>query len=227
MGKAELPQGDKGELVVKLNRLWPDIKGPVQVGLMQSPNRPGEELPQNLRFNNNQPVTINANQNEAKMPVTVGPDVPPGAYSVVLRGQTQVAYNKDPMSKQKPNVQVVAVSLPVTVSVLPKTLATLSLSNANPTLKIGKEAELQVRVVRRFNYGGELKVQVVLPPNVKGVEAPEVTIPAGANEAKLVLRSPEGSMPGFRGNLTLKATAVFNGKVPVVHEIKFNVNVVK
>jgi hypothetical protein len=65
-----------------------------------------------------------------------------------------------------------------------------------------------------------------LPPNVSGVQADEVVIPAGKDEAKLVLRVPAGTNPGGRGNLVVRGTAVF-GKTPVVHEAKINVNVVK
>ena len=36
-----------------------------------------------------------------------------------------------------------------------------------------------VKVARQFDYAGEFKVELVLPPNVKGVAADEVTIPAG------------------------------------------------
>jgi len=58
------------------------------------------------------------------------------------------------------------------------------------------------------------------------VEAGEVTIPANQDEAKLVLRAPPQANPGGRNNLIVRATAMYSGK-PIVHETKFNVNVVK
>ena len=78
-----------------------------------------------------------------------------------------------------------------------------------------------------FGYDGEFKVSLVLPPNVKGVEAAEVTVPAGQSEAKLVLRVPAGTPPGNRGYLIVRATTLFQGKHPTQHDVRLNVNVVK
>jgi hypothetical protein len=219
--------GDKVVCKVKLDRPYADAKGAVQVSVMQPQNRQGSELPQNLRFNNNQPVNINAGQVEGTFNVTIGNDVPPGTYNVVFRAQAQVPYNKDPKATAKPNVNAVAVSAPLTFTVLPKSLANLQLANANPTAKIGQKTELVVRVTRLHKFDGEFKVKLEIPGGVTGVSAPEVTIPAGATEAKLLLDVPAGAAPGGRNNLVVKATAMWNGKVPTVHEQKFNLNVVK
>lgn len=224
--KVEVVPGDKATVKVKLNRLWPDIKQPVQVALMQSQGRQGSEIPTNLRFNNNQPSNIAAGAGEASIPVTIGTDVPPGTYNIVFRGQTTVPFNKDTASKAKQNTIIVVPSEPLRVVVLPKTLATLSLGTTTANVKIGGQTELVVRVARQYKFSGEFKVQVVLPPGVTGVSAAEVTIPAGQDEAKLVLAAPAGTNPGGRNNLVVKATAMYNGK-PIVHETKLNVNVVK
>jgi hypothetical protein len=226
LDKNEVLQGDKAVLKVKVNRLWPDLKGPLQVQVMQSPQQQGSELPINLRINNNQPINVAPNQTEGTLNITVAADVPPGTYNVVLRGQTQMQYQKDPKNKQKQNIFLVQPSAPISFTVIPKTLATFTLNNPNPTVKLGKEVEVVVRVARKFNYTGPFKVQLVLPPNVKGIEAGEVTIPEGKDEAKLVVRVPADAAPGNRGNLTVKATASY-GKTSVVHESKLSVNVVK
>ncbi|MFO0845556.1 MAG: PPC domain-containing protein [Gemmataceae bacterium] len=225
--KPEVVQGDKATIKVKLDRLWPDAKGAVQVALMQPQNRQGSELPQTLRLNNNQPFNVEANKGEASVGMTVGNDVPPGVYNVVLRGQTQVPYNKDSQSKQRPNVFVVQPSAPLAVTVLPKSLAQLSLSTTSATVKAGGQGEVVVRVQRRFNFDGEFKVKLELPNGAAGLEASEVTIPRGQNEAKLVLKAQPDAKPGSRTNLVVKATALFNGKTPTAHEAKLNVNVVK
>jgi hypothetical protein len=225
--RPEVTQGDKATIKLKLDRHWPDVKAAVQVGLMQAQNRPGSELPQNLRLNNNQPVNVEAGKGEASVGVTVGNDVPPGVYNVVFRGQTQIPYAKDAKAKQRPNIFVVQPSAPLALTVLPKSLAQLSLSTNTATVKAGGQGEVVVRVQRRFNFDGEFKVQLELPKGAAGVEAAEVVIPAGQNEAKLVLKAPADAKPGGRNNLVVKATALFNGKTPTVHEAKLNVNVVK
>jgi hypothetical protein len=226
LDKNEVTQGDKAVLKVKVDRLLADLKGPLQIQVMQGPQQQGAELPVNLRINNNQPINVNAGQKEGTLNVTVGADVPPGVYNVVLRGQTQGQYQRDPKNKQKQNIFFVQPSAPVSITVLPKSLATFTVANPSPTVKLGKEVEVVVRVARKFNYTGPFTVQLVVPPGVKGIEAEDVTIPAGKDEAKLVVRVPADAAVGNRGNLVVKATTTF-GKTPVVHESKFSVNVVK
>jgi hypothetical protein len=226
LDKPQVIQGDKAVLKVKLARLWPEIKNPIQVQVIQSQGRQGAELPVNLRINNNQPINIAGAATEGTLNVQVGGDVPPGLYNVVLRGQTQAPFNKDPKAKGGPNTFIVQPSSAVSLFVVPKALATFTVANASPTVKIGNQVEVQVRVVRRFNYTGPFTVQLVLPPGVTGVEAAEVVIPEGKDEARLVLRTAAGVNPGARNNLTVRATAQFN-KTPVPHEAKINVNVVK
>lgn len=225
--KATLVPGDKAVVKLKLDRKLAEAKAPVSTSVMQVQNRQGSELPTNLRFGNNAAVNIAPGQAEGTFAVTVGNDVPPGTYNVVFRGQSPVPFNKDPMAKARPNVNAVAVSAPLTVTVLPKALATLSVSTPNPTVKIGQQTEVVVRVARLHRFTGEFKVQLVLPPGAQGVEAAEVTIPANATEAKLLIKAPAGAAPGGRANLVVKATALWNGKVPTTHETKINVNVTK
>jgi hypothetical protein len=67
----------------------------------------------------------------------------------------------------------------------------------------------------------------MLPANIQGLSAEEVTIPAGKNEAKLVIKVAANAQAGGRPNLTLKTTALYNGTVPLTQETKINVNVVK
>ncbi len=224
--KADVLPGDKATIKVKVTRTNPDAKAAIQVGVMQHQSRQGSEMPQNLRIANNQPVSIAPGAAEGTFAVTVGTDVPPGAYNIVFRGQTQIPYNKDPMSKTRPNTNAIGVSTPIRINVLPRSLATLSVANS-VNLKIGGQQELAVTVTRLHGYAGEMKVSLVVPPAAKGVEAAEVTIPAGANEAKLILKAPAGTMPGARNGLVVKVAAVWEGKTPVTHEAKVNVNVVK
>ncbi len=220
LDKPALKQGEKGTLKVKLDRLSKDFTTPLTVQVQQI------ELPRGLTVNNNQPLNIAAKQTDGSLAVNVNSNVPPGTYTIVLRTQAQLPFARDPKSNQKPNTLVILPSAPVTLTVLPKSLANLSLSAPSATVKIGKEAEVVVRVARQNGYDGEFKVQVVLPPNAKGVLIGDAVIPAGKNEAKLVIKTVAGTMPVNLGGLTVRATAMYQGQ-PITHEIKLNVNVVK
>jgi hypothetical protein len=224
---AELLQGDRGTLKLKVQRLWPEVKAPIQVSLMQPQNRPGAELPVNLRFNNNQPLVANPGQAEVSLPVTVGSDVPPGVYNVVFRGQTQVPYNKDPKAKARPNTVVAQPSAPLVLSVAPRTLAQLSLSANAANVRPGGQAVVVVRVQRRFGYQGEFKVRLVLPKGDGGIFADEVTLPAGKDEVQFPVRASVQATPGRSASVLVRATALWNGRTPTVHEARLNVNVVK
>ena len=104
----------------------------------------------------------------------------------------------------------------------------MTVTPPNANAKLGTQAKVVVKVNRLFDYPGEFKVELVLPPNTKGVSAPEVTIPAGKDEAELVITidSDAGSV-GNKAGLLVRATAMFNGSVPVKHEAKFAINVQK
>jgi hypothetical protein len=220
LDKESVVQGDKGTLKVSVARLWPDFKAPIL--FVVSPT----ELPQGLTINNNQPMNLGGDKAEGALPVVVQPNVLPGAYTIVLEARAAVPYNKDPMAKNKQPVQVNLPTSPVTLTVLPKELARLSLPNLSPTVKVGAQLPLPVRVQRLFNYEGEYKVELVLPAGTTGLEPASAVIPAGKDEAALLLKVPAATPPGNRGNLTIRVTANAFGVV-TSHEIKFNVNIIK
>jgi hypothetical protein len=219
LDKPAVVQGDKANLTVKLTRLWPDFKQPLTASL--------EELLPNIVVNNNQPLTLNPGKDDGPMPIVVNPNTEPGKYTIVLHCASPIPYNKDPKNAQKPPINVVQSSLPVTLTVLPKQVGTLALATPNPMLKVGADTEVVVKVTRMYDFAGEFAVQFVMPPNAQGITADAVTIPAGKDEAKFVLKTAATVAPGARNDLIVRAVAMVNGNVPTTHELKFAVNVVK
>lgn len=219
--KPALAQGDKGTLTVNLARIWPDFKTPLTAQAIVT------ELPAGLTLNNNAAITIAPGAAAGTLPIVVAPTTPPGTYNLFVKATSQIPYNKDPKAAQKPPTNVVQSSTAVTLSVLPKTLATVTLATPAPTVKAGASAEFTVRVARQFSYDGPFTVQIVVPPAVKDVTAAQATIPPGKDEAKLMLAVPAGAAPGGRAGLIARVTAMYEGKTPVVHDVMFNVNVVK
>jgi hypothetical protein len=210
-------QGAKLEVPLKLLRIWPDVKGPVQVA--------SSGLPMNLNFG---PMSLTPGNEQAKFSLNVPANTPPGEYRVVFRGQTNFQYSPDPEAKQKPNILVTAPSNPVPLVIAPRELAKLSLQPPAPSVRPGERVEVTVKVARQFNFGGELRVEFARPPEAKGLSAEPVVIPAGQDEAKLVILASADAAPGNRGNLAVKATGTFlEGVPPIAQEIKFQVNVTK
>src|SRR4029079_14393870 len=97
----------------------------------------------------------------------------------------------------------------------------------NNTLKIGGTAELTIKVERQYDFAGEFKVKFELPKDVTGVTAEEVTIPAGKDEVKLVLKADDGAKTGAVSNATVTVTAMYDKKHTITHEAKVNFTVAK
>jgi hypothetical protein len=104
--------GENLTVPLKLARHWPDFKAQVQVTVLG--------LPGNQQQQQQVIATFAPDKTEANATVNVRPNIPPGVYTIVFRGQAQFPYAKDPMSKQKQNVTVVLPSAPLTLTVVKK-----------------------------------------------------------------------------------------------------------
>src|SRR5262249_28600233 len=223
---ALLTQGDPGKgptaatITVKVNRIWPDLKAPiaVQAQIAELPGSP-QVAGSQIVINNNQPVNINPDQAEAKLPVQVNANVAPGVYSIVLRTSSQVPYNRDPKAPQKQPTNMVLPATPAVLTVLPRVVGTVTIATPNPTLKAGGELAVVVKVARMYDYAGEFKVALVPPANVKDVTAAEAVIPADKDEVTLTLKAPPEAPPGGRNDLVVRATAVLNPTVTATQEV--------
>lgn len=212
--KLTVKLGEKVVVGLKLQRHLPEFKGNFQVTPVQG------DFPPNLNIPN---VTFAPGKDDQKVSFAVPANVPPGTYNLVFRGFAPV-----PLPKVKgKNVNAVLVSSPVTLTVLPTKVANLTVDNANLTVKTGAEGTVAVRVARLYDYADAFKVELIVPPNVKALRPVSATIAPGANEVKLKFQVPQGTPPGNVPNLVIRATAVVNGNVTLVHETKINVNVVK
>lgn len=220
-GPLVVKQGDKITLPIKAT--WAGAEKP-NVTLVAEP------MLQNAQ---NAPivVAIAAQPTMAKPDVTATLDVKatalPGVYSVVIRGDSQVGFIRDPMAKgAKANVPSSAFSDPIEITVIPTSVGKVTagpLPNAN--LKAGSETVLPLKVDRQFDFTGEFKVTYVPAKDAIGVTAAEVIIPAGQDEAKMVLKTAADAKPGAVAG-TIVFTALYDKKYPIVHEIKTGYTVI-
>ncbi len=214
-------QGDKSTVPVKIE--WGGTEKP-NVTLVAEP------MAQNQQ---SAPVSvqITAQPTKDKPEVMVNVDAKsnavPGAYTVVLRGNTQVQFAKDPMAKSKPNIPAEAFSTPIQVFVIPSALGRFTTGPLpNNTLKLSSSTELPIKVERMHDFAGEYKVTFVPEKDATGVTAAEVAIPAGKDEVKLVLKTAADAKPGALAG-TVVVTALFVGKYPVIYENKVSFNLAK
>src|ERR1051326_1631422 len=109
-----------------------------------------------LQSNNTERVTIAADKTEGTGTLTVGNTVPPGVYSIVLRGNAQFQFEKVAKGR-KLNTGIVYPSQPITVTVVPTSLGAVTASGGNA--KIGAGGEVTIKVTRTNGYTGEYKLK--------------------------------------------------------------------
>src|SRR5262249_48440237 len=99
-----------GTLSAKLavRRNWPEFQGAIQLSGLLLP--PGFEIAN---------VEVPAKSTEVAVRFTVAADVPPGRYTLALRGESQVPFSPDPTvaGAEKPTVRVADPSTPLVVTV--------------------------------------------------------------------------------------------------------------
>lgn len=216
LAKPALLQGEKGELKVVVTRSGgAQAKYPVNVQTL--------DLPANF-VNNNQAVAVAADKNEAVLAITVPATMAPGPQVIQARGQAAVPFAKDPAAKQKPNTSTVVWSAPVVLQVLPKALATISLSAPQVPVKAGQSGELVVKVARLHEFDGPFTVELTVPPAAAaGLQVGPATCPAGASEIRVPVRVAPGSKPGPRNDCVIKLTGTWPGGQPISVDAKFAV----
>jgi len=193
-----------------------DFKTSVQVAAIGGP--PGL-VPQTITLTPGQGGTVT-------LDTKGGQQIPPGNYTVFVKGQTQPINPKQPPKGPLPT-NYVQVSQPVTVTVVPKVLGKLTATPMAPKLPIGKDVEVTVKFARAYELPIELKVEAVLPPNTKGISAKPAVIKSGDEEVKLVFTAAPDATIAPNLGITLRATAMFNETVPIVHETKITLAVTK
>lgn len=109
------------------------------------------------------------------------------------------------------NLNTFPPSTPITITVR-KGAFTLAVAPAGGgNVKKGGTVEVKVTVTRMNGFTGPVNVNLALPPGVTGVSAPQVTVPAGMNEATLVVTAAGDAPEGAIANLFVRGTADWNG----------------
>ena len=104
--RVTVESGQKAEVKLKLTRHWSDFKNAVNY---QPLNWQGS-----FQLGNG---TIAADQTEAPLTINVQAGTRPGDYTLVVQGQAQVPFHKDPKSADRPNTLVSVSSQTVTLTV--------------------------------------------------------------------------------------------------------------
>lgn len=202
-----LKQGDKATVKVS-GTFGKAFKGTVQVVPLG--------LPTGLAA---KPATLAPGQKGVPLTLDCKVNTPPGRYTLVLRGQTQL---KPPVKAGGPP-NLTQAAPPIDLLVLPKQLAKLKLSGKSAKALRGKSVELTLDVNREFDYDGPFRLSLEKAP--KGVVLKTKEIPPEAEEVPIVLQLDQ-NVPAGTLNAVLRATALFHG-TPIEHETKLTLVVAK
>jgi pre-peptidase len=215
-------QGEKFQVPIKVN--W-------AVAEKQNLTLTAEPMAQNPQSN---PITVQVptqptkDKPEGTINVDVKSNAMPGTYSLVLKGVAQVPKPMTDGKKGGPNVPVEGFADPILVTVIPAAVAKVTPGAlANNNLKVGTSGEMTVKVERQNDYTGEFKIRFVPPMGVKGVVAEEVAIPAGKDEAKLVIKAASDAKPGAVSNASVIVIALYDKKHTIEHEVKVSFTLIK
>ncbi len=105
--RIEVEAGKKIDLQIKCERLFPEVKGNLNIIPLSFPNP--------VKMNT---VTVAEGKTEVTVTLEVQANARPGEYTVVLTGQAQVPFAKDPKATARPNTLVALPSRPVTLVVV-------------------------------------------------------------------------------------------------------------
>ncbi len=216
-----LKQGEKASVPVKVEWAIADKQNVTLVAEPMAVNQQAQPLTAAFA---GQPTKDKA---EAVMNLDAKANAVPGTYSLVIRGTSQVPFSKDPMAKKGANVPAETFAAPVPVLIVPTALGKFTTGPLpNNTLKLGSTTELPIKVDRMYDFAGEYKVTFVPDKGATGATAEPVTIAAGKDETKLVLKVAADAKPGALAGV-VTVTATYAGKYPVVYENKVNFNLAK
>jgi len=208
-------QGEKISVPVKVTPIAADFKANVQVSAL-TPSPSVNQPPQSVTITPGKEAVVNLDN---KLTAT------PGNFTLILRGQTQ-----PPQPNQQPKPggprNLIQTTPPIAVTIVPKQLAKLTVPQNSTKIKPGGSADVAIKVSRQFDYRGEFKVEVDAK-GAKGVTAETAPIKAGEDEAILKVKVDQGIPPGGNATITVRVIAMFNDTLPVVHEAKLTVAVVK
>lgn len=122
------------------------------------------------------------------------------------------------------NININPTSTPIIIEVKPAP-ATLSASvPGGGNLKRGAKLDIKVTVKRTNGFKGPLTLSLPLPPDVKGLSASPVTIPADKTAGTLTVQAAGDATTGQLANMVVRATGEFDGKAAVDAAITLKVN---
>ena len=144
-------------------------------------------------------------------PFFVAKNLAPGIYTFVLRGTGAYPFNKDPKAKEKPNINLIEPSNPITMLIRPAPV-NMTVDNKGGALKQGGSLEIVVNISRQNGCTGPVSLSLVSGAELKLSGAP-IAVGATQTQAKLIIRAAKDSPPGNAISVVVRAAATVRGEI--------------
>jgi hypothetical protein len=204
------PRGTVFQRTYKIERKGYD--GPIEVSLADRQAR-------HIQGVTGPTITVPAGAAEFEYGVNLPPWMEMGRTSRVCISSSAVIKDTDgtehtvSFSSVQQNDQMVAVIGPERVS--------LELEKSTIVPVPGQAIELPLKIARGKDLKGAVKVEVIVPAHMTGIQAEPITVAGDKNAGTLAIRFPAKLGP-MNAPLVIRATATENGK-PVIAEAKLEV----
>ncbi len=162
-------------------------------------------------------VTIAKEAKTGVFPLFVPRNVPPGIYTIVLRGTGAYPFNKDPKAKEKPNINLIEPSNPLTLFVQPAPIS-VTVDNKGGAIKQAGSLEIDVSVARQNGFAGPVALALVSPAAHK-LSANAVVLDATGTQAKMVIQCAKDSPPGNPAPVIIRASMNVRGELIDVDDL--------
>src|SRR5690606_8056170 len=101
---------------------------------------------------------------------------------------------------------------PIVLTIKPAPYTVTAAPADGGKLKRGEKVDVKVTVKRQNEFSGPVTLTLAMPPQITGVAAEPVTIPADQTEGVLTITASGEATEGALANLVVRAVSEFDGK---------------
>jgi hypothetical protein len=157
------------------------------------------------------PVTMPKEAKAGLFPVFFAKNLAPGIYTFLLRGTGAYPFNKGPKAKDKPNINLIEPSNPITVFIRPAPV-NMTIDNKGGALKQGGSLQIVINIARQNGCTGPISLSLVSGAELKLSAAP-IGIEAAQTQAKMTIQAAKDSPVGNAIPVVARASASIGGEI--------------
>ena len=121
------------------------------------------------------------------------------------------------------NVNFHPTTTPIVITVKPAPCTLTAAPADSGNIKIGAKIEVKCEVKRQNGFSGPVTLSLPIPPNVVGVKAEPIAIPADQSVGTLVVEAAADAPEAQLANMVVRASSQFEGEAAVDQPITLKV----